>query len=524
MKVATKSEMQAIDLHTINKIGIPGPVLMERAGISMAESIIERFSTKKALIVCGTGNNGGDGLVIARELKNAGYNVAAIIAGSKSSLSPGCSLQLSIAKKLKIPVSFTKSITRKVSNGTIIVDALFGTGANKPVTGPLATLIKKINSSSAPVASVDIPSGISANTGQIMGVAIRADLTVTFGLPKRGHYLYPGKAHTGELHVKNIGFPPELFNKVTCSVSEADEISELLPTRAANAHKGKFGHVLVIAGSMGKTGAAFMASKACLRSGTGLVTVAGPETLSDVYQKKVTEEMYLPLPDSGDGSLSSSALSPILEFVQKHNAVIAIGPGIGTSIETALLVKNLVQKCPTPMVLDADALNCLAATPHTLKKARAAIVITPHPGEMSRLSGSNIKEITQDPIASATSMASRYNITVLLKGAPGIIASKGEHIRLNPTGSSALAKGGSGDVLTGIISSMVAQGLNVHTAAIVGAYVHGLSADIKIKSTSGRSLLASDVIKGISKAFKALEGKNTRGENDEHSRGQHDIP
>ncbi|KKM25359.1 hypothetical protein LCGC14_1595770 [marine sediment metagenome] len=510
MRAATARQMQEIDRAAIKGMGIPGPALMERAGVATARAIMAEFSQRKALVLCGPGNNGGDGLVIARELHNAGYTVKALVLGSKSRLSPDCALQYSIAKKLGLTITFNSGINKKDTHGAVLVDAIFGTGLNKKVSGSAVTMIKNINASRSPVISVDIASGIRADTGQVLGNAVKAEMTVTFGLPKRGHFLEPGSDHTGRLIVEDIGFPRHLYEKADCHVPGHDEMAALLPERPSNAHKGDFGHVLVLAGSRGKTGAAFMSSGACLRAGAGLVTLGGPETLDTAYQKRVTEQMYLPLPDTGKGALSEKALEPVLSFIKERATVLAMGPGMGTEPETVKLVRGLIRESPVPMVLDADALNALKGNPSTLRNAKAPVVITPHPGEFSRLmdkAAMAIKDIEADRIGSALAFAKKTGVTVLLKGAPTVTATLDGQSYINPTGNPGLAKAGSGDVLTGIVAALLAQGLSAGNSAVLGAYLHGLAADIAVtEGTSARSLIASDVMKSLPSAFAALEG------------------
>lgn len=506
MRAATSREMQEIDRSAIRSIGITGPVLMERAGVAVAREIKGSYRQRRAFIMCGAGNNGGDGLVIARELHNAGYNIKALIFGNKTRLSPECRAQYSIARKLNIPVEFGTRISKKDTHGSVLVDALFGTGLNKAISGPPASMIRKINASGCPVVSVDIPSGISADTGVVLGVAVKADLTVTFGLPKRGHYLNPGAEHTGRLSVEDIGFPPHLYEKVSCFIPGHSYIASMLPQRKAHSHKGHYGHVLLVAGSAGRTGAAFMASRACLRAGAGLVTIAGPEGLSTEYQQRATEEMYLALPDTGDGALSADALEPIISFAKKHNAVLAIGPGIGTAAGTVKLVKRLLSQCPVPMVLDADALNALEGASGSIKKTKQPVVLTPHPGEFSRLSGMSIKDVVADPISAAQQLAKKTSAVVLLKGAPSVTATATGETYINNTGNSGLSKAGSGDVLTGMVAAMMAQGASEADAAVSGAYIHGLAADLAVAKRSKRSLLASDVTEALPEAFSLLEG------------------
>ncbi len=412
MKVVTAEEMREIDRITIKNYGISGTVLMERAGLVVAEKIKELFSIQhsgfskklrtpnsepvklKVIVLAGGGNNGGDGIVVARNLHEWGWNVKIILLSKEDKLSPDCLKQYKIAKKAGAVVEFRDYITEKDLHPALVVDAIFGTGLSKNITGKIAEAISFINASDSPVISVDIPSGISSDTGQIMGEAVRADYTVTFGLPKRGHLLYPGADYIGRLFIEDIGFPEELIHseKLKVELLEKRDMSLLIPERQRYSHKGDYGHVLVIAGSRGKTGAAFMCAKACLRAGAGLVTIGVPESLLDVFQSRVTEEMTLPLPDRRDGTLSSKALEKILEFLSEKADVFAIGPGISVAGDTKKLVRELLLNSTAPAVIDAGAINALSeirvkgqGSRNILKKAKSPIILTPHAGEMAGL-------------------------------------------------------------------------------------------------------------------------------------------
>lgn len=536
MKVVTAEEMREIDRITIKNYGISGTVLMERAGLAVAEKIKELFSVQrsgfskklrtpnsepvklKVIVLAGGGNNGGDGIVVARNLHEWGWNVKIILLSKENKLSPDCLLQYKIAKKSGVPVEFRDYITEKDLHSALVVDAIFGTGLSKNITGKTAEIISFINASDAPVISVDIPSGISSDTGQIMGEAVRADYTVTFGLPKRGHLLYPGADYTGRFFIEDIGFPEELLHseKLKTELLEKRDISLLIPERQRYSHKGDYGHVLVIAGSRGKTGAAFMCAKACLRSGAGLVTIGVPESLLDVFQSRATEDMTLPLPDKGDGTLSSKALEKILEFLFEKADVLAIGPGISVTDDTKKLVRELLLNSTAPAVIDADAINSLEGNKQILKKARSPIILTPHAGEMARLRqglgvrGQGLAEkelrnkIEKDRINTAVSFAKETGTYLVLKGMPTVIAEPEGRAFINPTGNSGMASAGTGDVLTGMVSGFLGQGLNPLEASILGVYMHGLAGDIAAKNKGEHSLIASDITDAIPEAFLSL--------------------
>ncbi len=364
VKVATAQEMREIDRITIEDYGIGSLVLMERAGLAVFRIALNLYPEKRFLVLSGGGNNGGDGLVAAREFHNHGKKVRVVILSNKKALSTDCETQYKMALKFGVSVEFRDSLTSKDLHGSTVIDAVFGTGLLRPVQGNIARIFELINSSDAPVISVDIPSGISADTGEVMGMAVKADYTVTFGLPKRGHFLHPGREYSGRLFVEDIGFPAELIvsNKIKVGLIDSQTVPHL-PRRHAYSHKGDYGHVLVVAGSKGKTGAALMTAKACLRSGSGLVTLAVPESLINVFQNRATEEMTLPLPDDGNGMLSSEAVDEIFNFTSQKVDVIAIGPGIGVSDDTEKIISELIQKSAIPLVIDADGINSIAP-PH----------------------------------------------------------------------------------------------------------------------------------------------------------------
>lgn len=508
IKVATASQMMEIDRWTIKSAGMPGVVLMERAAMAVVQEVREEFAGMgKALVVCGPGNNGADGLAVARELHNAGYRVKALVAAGRDKIGKDCAHQLKVARGFGVEVAFGYKVTSADIHGAFIVDAIFGTGLSKPIRGAVASLVETINASGCPVASVDIPSGICSDTGQVLGVAVDADITVSFGLPKRGHFLYPGAERCGDLSVHDIGFPAELLDAPSCSIADDEDMAALLPERPANAHKSDFGHVLVIAGSRGKSGAAFLASGACLAAGAGLVTMGAPENLSDVYMTNALEEMTLPLPALPGGAFSSRASAPALSFVESRADVIAIGPGIGRDPDTAKMVRDILVGSTAPVVVDADALHAVGAGLGIFDQMRAPAILTPHPGEFARLVGKKVREVEADRIESALCLSRTTGAYVVLKGTPTIIASPEGECFINPTGGPELAKAGSGDVLTGIIAGLLAQGLSPLHSALLGTYAHGMSAELAAADGSHRSVLASDVINYLPSAFSELEAE-----------------
>ncbi len=504
MKVVTAREMEEIDRRTIKGCGIPSAVLMERAGLAVARKIAEMYPPGKLIVLAGAGNNGGDGIVVGRELHNSGWHVKILLLLKEDKLSSDCLAQYRAARQIGVPIDFRTTIDQADLHAAVVVDALFGTGLSKDITGSLAETIDRLNDSGAPVIAVDIPSGVSSDNGHVLGTAVRATATVTFGAPKRGHFLFPGADYTGELFVEDIGFPRPFFNDVSCELLDDEGMLALLPPRPRRSHKGDYGHVLVVAGSRGRTGAALMAAKACLMSGSGLVTLGVPERQMGVFQSRVTEEMCFPLPDRGDGTLSSKAAEPILNFLDGKADALAIGPGIGVSEDTSALVRALLTSLRKPAVLDADALNVLQGKADILRESSAPLVLTPHPGEFSRLTGNPVQEIELDRIESALAFSKDYGVTLVLKGVPTVVADPGGRAFLNPTGNPSMAKAGTGDVLTGMVASLLGQGLDPAGAASLAVYLHGVAGDLAAAEFGLQSVLASDIIGAVPEAFKTL--------------------
>jgi hydroxyethylthiazole kinase-like uncharacterized protein yjeF len=525
MKVVTSAIMREIDNRTIEECGIPGTVLMERAGLAVVTRLKELFGRKRVVVIAGPGNNGGDGMVVARELHNQGWDVEAFLISDPRKIRGDALSQYNSAVKFGVRMKSTEELLARRSSifrkHSVIIDAILGTGLSKNVAGKILEVVQIINGSGLPVISVDIPSGVSSDNGQVMGDAVKADCTVTFGLPKRGHILYPGAGYAGTLFVADIGFPRRFLmsEKIRTELIERADVSRLLPERKKYSNKGNYGHVLIVAGSKGKTGAAFMAAKACLRTGAGLVTIGVPESLTDVFQSRVVEEMVLALPDRGDGSLSAKASNRILDFINGSNNILAIGPGIGVSSETRQLMKTLIKNGSSPMVVDADGINCLAGDEEILTDAKSPVILTPHPGEMARLIGKAprgrskvgsdgaalIKEIEKDRIGNAILYARAMRTFLVLKGVPTVIATPEGDAFINPTGNAGMAKGGSGDVLTGMISAFLGQTGNAINSCILGVHMHGLAGDLGASEKGRHSLIATDIIDKISAAFLSLK-------------------
>lgn len=521
MKIVNSNEMRIIDNTTTEKYGMPSIVLMERAGLSVSLRIKELCNNKRVFFICGGGNNGGDGIVAARNLHNSGYKVNVLILSKKENLSYECKNQYEIAKRFGVPMNFSMKVSERDLHGAgVVVDAIFGTGLNRDIEGDIAAVIESVNlfrlKNRFIVLSVDIPSGICADNGSIMGVAIRADYTVTFGLPKIGHYLYPGADYTGRLFVEDIGFPKDIINakRLRLSLIDNEMASNLLPQRQRYSHKGDYGHVFLIGGSKGKTGAILMAAKAALRSGSGLVTIGVPESLIGIFQERVTEEMTFPLKDDGKGMLSEKSLDSIFQFLTERADIIAVGPGMGVNSDTKKIMEEIILKSTVPLVIDADGINSITSK-NVMKKAKAPIILTPHPGEMARLlrkseashTEKEIRvELERDKINIASSFSKETGTYLVLKGVPTIVTEPEGLAFINTTGNPGMATAGSGDVLTGIVSSLLGQGLSPLDASILGVFLHGLSGDIAACKKGYHSLIATDIIEYLPEAYLSLSG------------------
>jgi NAD(P)H-hydrate epimerase len=387
----------------------------------------------------------------------------------------------------------------------IWVDAIFGTGLNSNIKGYFKDIILFINSLKKPVFSVDIPSGLDSDTGQPCGVCIRAHTTATFAFPKIGHKLFPGAAYTGHLEIVDIGIPPQIEDTV-CPLQRLltpDYIKGMFKSREPDAHKGDTGHLLIVSGSPGKTGAAAMTAISAMRVGAGLVTLGIPKSLNPVAETLVLEAMTRPLPDTREGVLDEAAFDEIMTLLSDKKCL-AIGPGIGTARETKRLVHRIIQNGPIPIVIDADGLNNLAGHSHLLKEVSVPVVMTPHPGEMARLIDTPTKEIQKNRIKFARNFAKEFQVHVVLKGAGTVIAHPDETIAVNPTGNPGMASGGMGDVLTGIIAGLITQGYSPEAASHIGVYLHGAAADTLADRIGPVGYLASEVMNAIPGEMKKL--------------------
>ena len=513
MKVANAEEMQELDRKAIETYRIPGMILMENAGKGAAEAISDAFpdlQKKKIAIIAGKGNNGGDGFVIARYLLNQGVSVRVYLLTDPKGLRGDAETNYNIFQRMKgeiLSVASSKDyvkVKKDLEKFDILVDGIFGTGLDAEVRGYYREVIDHLNTLQKPVVAIDIPSGLDANTGKPLGTAIRAFLTITFGLPKVGHLIPPGLGYVGKVKVIDIGIPRRLVEeeKIPTYLLEKEQIQRWLSIpRNPDTHKGDYGHLLVIAGSVGKTGAAAMACQAALRMGAGLVTLAIPKSLNGIMEMKLTEVMTEPLPETPKQTLSLRAFSALVRLCENKRAVI-IGPGLGTFKETQSLVLKLVKTLNLPIILDADGLTALATQPKILPITNRSLILTPHPGEMARLIRSNVKEVLEDRIGLSRKFSQSQHVHLILKGHPTLISTPQGEVFVNPTGNPGMASGGTGDVLTGMIGGLVCQGFDILPSLQIAVYLHGMAGDEGAREKGEKSLIATDIIEKIPSLLK----------------------
>ncbi len=506
MKLVTSQQMRSIDHTAIEEYGIAGTVLMENAGRAVAdaaEEMVEGFG--HVAVVCGRGNNGGDGFVAARHLYNRGMSVEVFLLAEAGELSGDAATNCRIAQKMGLPIvenPDTEVLEAAVDSADIVIDAILGIGISGEVHGAAQSAIETINQSLALVLAVDIPSGLSSDTGAVLGEAVEADRTLTFGLPKVGHYCYPGRDLCGEIEVVDISLPQELLTSdaLTTNLTEAVDAWLMLPYRWGDMHKGDAGRLLIVAGSAGMTGAAALAGLGAARSGAGLVTLAVPESLNDILEAKCTEVMTLPVPETGQRSLARETAAQILAFAENCDAV-ALGPGLSQVSETQELARELIGRISQPLVVDADGLNACVDATDVLKDRSAPTVITPHPGELSRLVDLSVTDIQADRVGAARQAAGDLSCVVVLKGAATVTATADGEVWVNPTGNPGMASGGVGDVLTGVIAALLAGGADDLEAAVSGVFYHGRAGDLAAERCGERGLVASDLLEQVPAAF-----------------------
>lgn len=530
MKLPGSEEMKAIDTSAIEEFGIPGAVLMENAGtgtVRLMEKLLGQLHGSFALIFIGPGNNGGDGLVIGRHLHQLGCEPIFFFLVNPDELTGDAAINMTIVKQLKLPFHVIDSATRVKTIPVLfkqiesrgkpccaIIDALFGTGLVHDVAGHYADTIDLINSSRftrhIPVVAVDTPSGLDSSTGKVLGKCVKATMTATFGCAKPGQVMQGSSALTGTLHIIDIGIPPEVIAKanIATSMITKDAALEWFSQfkRKSDSHKGTYGHLLILAGSAGKTGAAILAARGALRSGCGQVSLCVPYDLNTIYESCLTEAMTIPLPTSSS-LLNVSDLSVIIKHAEGKAAVV-LGPGLGNDARTAELVLYLYHSLKQTVILDADALNIIARHRDQLKAPGGTRIFTPHPGEMARLINHTPEEIQENRLNAAKRCYERYknegkDLIVILKGAGTLIVTENGRVMINTSGNPGMATGGMGDVLSGVIASLVCQGFASDVASGAGVYLHGMAGDM-LYEQSGHGFTASELADSIPMSLKTL--------------------
>ena len=513
MRILNAAQMREVDRYTIEEIGIPSLVLMENAGrqvVAAIETAYGELLDGRVAVLCGRGNNGGDGFVVARTLLQRGIDTAVFVIGALGDVRADARTNLDILGRLGVTVVEIADAQSwelhfsEISQCTLLVDAMFGTGLKAPLTGMIETVVADINASSLPIVSIDLPSGLSADTPQLIGDCVSASMTVTLGAPKLPLVLPPAEAHAGEVVIADIGIPYEAIDGVEglhLELLTPEQIRHQVEPRAADSHKGDFGRVTVVAGSLGKTGAAWLSGMGALRSGAGLVTVATPASCLPIVASMGAELMTEPLAEAS-GAIASTAIDRILEL---DHDVIACGPGLGRHPEAGAFVRELLDRATVPLVLDADALTVLADDPGRLVgKDDRDVIITPHPGEMARLVGSSVDAVQANRIQVASDFATTHRVYVVLKGHRTVIATPQGHVYLNPTGNPGMATGGTGDVLTGMIAAWLAQLLDADAACQLAVFLHGAAGDLAAAGQGQVGMTASDLLDELGDALQAL--------------------
>jgi len=525
MKILTATQMQRIDRLTTERYGVPSLTLMENAGRSAVEFMERHFaplSGHQIAIICGKGNNGGDGMVVARLLREQNCEPRVILLAHPGALKGDAAVsyqRLAASSALQTAASPEDwdRVRPSLAGTTLVVDAILGTGLSKPLEGFLLQVVRDLNRdlAAAKVVAVDLPSGISADSGELLGEFVRTDASVTFTAPKVAHVFPPAGHRVGQWEVKPIGTPPEALAGdpgLNLNLTTRQDLAWLLEPRKSDANKGNFGHVLILAGSVGKTGAAAMAAKSALRSGAGLVTVATAASALPVVAGLGMEFMTESLPETEAGTISRRALDndshSRMDEVIRGKTVLAVGPGIGSVPETGELVRAVLHRYDLPIVLDADGLNAFVGRANMLRSSPRIRVLTPHPGEMARLTGGTTAEIQAHRLEAARGFATTHQLHLILKGYRTLVAGPDGEVWVNPTGNPGMATGGTGDVLTGLVAGLLAQypQRSVTEVAAAAVYLHGLAGDLAAQEFGEIGMIAGDLLNALPKAFKSLAG------------------
>ena len=490
MKLYTAQEMSRTDARA-QELGIPGGVLMERAGVAMARIALECYSPGRTLVVCGGGNNGGDGFVIARELHRSGVEVMVLATKDEYEGDPATNLE--VLRNMDVRFISPEDLDAELGSAGLIIDALLGTGFSGEVREKEAGIIEKMNSARAPVLAVDVPSGVDGTTGEVQGDAVIADLTVCAHAAKVGCVISPGREHAGEVVAVDIGIPPEADVDPSLVWTDAASLRGKIPRTAEPAHKYSAGALLVVAGSRGTTGAPLMVVHGAQRTGCGIVFLATSEGAAPAVDLALTEALVYDVAEDEEGYMSSGALEEILEHAGRASALV-VGPGMGTEDEGRRLVEGILREVEVPVLLDADAITNLAGT-DALVRRESPTVVTPHAGELGRMLGSGAKEVSARRLDSARNAAAQHRCCVLLKGTDTLVV-EGEKVAVNSTGAVALATAGTGDVLSGVIGALLSRGMDTYEAARAGAWAHGRAAELWVEETvwPTESFVATDLL------------------------------
>ena len=520
MYVLRADEMAKIDRKTIDEIGVPGVVLMENAARGVVSVIFERVKGKNCLVVCGAGNNGGDGFAVARNLVNHGYSVDVVLLSSPEKLKGDAKINYDVLLKMGVDVKVAEKETDLtvlldgLERADFVVDAVFGTGLTRPVEGFYAAAIRFINEKSKFTVSVDIPSGLFAGESFIPdGAVVDADITVTFAYPKIAHVLSPACKMCGEVFVVDISVPEDKMENLLPrrELITAEKVIPAFPERDMDTHKYNYGYLAVIGGSCGKTGAVTMTAMASLRTGVGLVSAIVPRDLNPVYEVKLTEPMTIPIASAEKGHFNANSLDEVITVLKEGKfSAVAIGPGLGWNRDTEAFVSELLRAVEKPFIIDADGLNSISRNVAVLKELKEIPILTPHTGEFSRLTGLSTKEILAKPLETAVNFAVDYGVVLVLKGARTVVATPEGKVFINILGNPGMATAGTGDVLTGIIGALRAKGLSAEASAVAGVFLHSLSGDFAAKTFGQESLIATDLIKALPEAVQFLKETGER--------------
>jgi len=517
MIVATPEKMRECDNHAIEKWGIPSAVLMENAGRSTYRLIKEEYlkGRRRLAIFCGQGNNGGDGFVVARYALRDGFDTKVFLLADPASLKGDALLNMELFRSLGgsiIPIEVDPGrAAAAMKECDLVVDAIFGTGLAKEVRGVPKGVIEEMNASEKPIIAIDMPSGLDGKRGVPLGVAVRATHTYTYGSPKVGQLLLPGAVYRGKLTVVDIGLPASAYGESAIDgyLVDGAMLRGFFRDRPPEAHKGMFGHLAVIAGSTGKTGAAVMATTAAMKIGAGLVTLVCPGSLNPIVAAKLVEAMTYPVDDGSKGFFIEASYEAVKEFASDKDVVV-IGPGLGRAEGTMALVRKLYRELDKPFVIDADGIGAFVGHLDLLREKGGKTVLTPHPGEFGRLVARAAKEVNADRLNAGRGFALEHRLNLVLKGAPTITFSEGGEAFFNPTGNPALSKGGAGDVLTGFIGGLASQGYGMRDASLLSVYLHGYIADTWAREQTDMDLMAQDLISGVGDALRDVRNGTDR--------------